>query len=200
MSKIASVLRDEIARVARKEAKAIVDPLRKQVASQRATINELKSQLSERTKQLQVVVREMTRGDAAVTQRSEKSEKKATSTGRGRFSAKDFVATRKRLKLTQEGAAKVLDVSAQTIYNWERGTVPKEKYLDRIAKMRAMSADQASAIAGTSKGGKTAKATGKKAAKSVKPAAKKSLAKKAPAKKVAAKKARKQTVKKAAAN
>lgn len=177
MSKLGSVLKDEIARVARKEAKALFDPLKKQVSAQRGIINDLRQQLAERTKQLQVVVREMARGAGTAPHTSP-----AKPSGSD-FSAKGFVALRKRLKLTQEGMAKVLEVSPQTIYNWERGTKPKEKYQPRIAKLQAMSENQAAALAGA---GKPAKAV-VKVKKASKAAATKAAGKKAPVKKAAAK-------------
>lgn len=182
MSKIASVLKDEIARVARKEAKTLVDPLKKQLSAQRGLIGDLRQQLAERTKQLKVVVSEMARGANA-------GSTSARRTGPiGGYSTADIVSLRKRLKLTREGMAKELRVSPQTIYNWERGTSPKEKYWPRIAKLQATRENQMGELAGTGKSAKAAskaKKARKAAAKRVagkKPAVKRAAAKTAPAK------------------
>lgn len=194
MSKLGSVLKDEIARVARKEAKALFDPLKKQVSAQRGIINDLRQQLAERTKQLQVVVREMARGSGTAAHTS--PAKPSTSD----FSAKGIVALRKRLKLTQEGMAKALKVSPQTIYNWERGTKPREKYQPRIAKLHAMSENKAASLAGSDKPAKTigkvkrARKTAAPKAAGKKAPVKKAAAKTAPAKKAAKKVSRKKSV------
>lgn len=177
MSKIASVLKDEIARVARKEAKALVDPLKKQLSAQRGLIGDLRQQLAERTKHLKVVVSEMARGPNG-------GGASARRTGPvGGYSTADIVSLRKRLKLTREGMAKRLKVSPQTIYNWERGTSPKEKYWPRIAKLQATGETLVGELAGT---GKSAKAAGK-AKKARKAAAKRVAGKTSAVKKAAAK-------------
>lgn len=177
MSKVASVLKDEIARVARKEAKALVDPLKKQLSAQRGLLVDLRHQLAERTKQLKVVVSEMARsarsGDIASRRAGPASD----------YSTADIVSLRRQLKLTREGMAKQLKVSPQTIYNWERGTSPKEKYWPRIAKLQAMGDNQVGAPAGAVK---SAKAAGK-VKKTRNAAATKVAGKKSPIKKAAAK-------------
>lgn len=167
MSKIALVMKDEITRIARKEVKLLHDPLKKQVAAQRKLIIELKRQLGERTKQLQAVVNEITRGAP-----SKASPQVNRSPASDKFSAKAFAATRKRLKFTQDEMAKALGVSPQTIYNWEHGTTPKGSYRERIAELQAESQSVTS-----QRPAKSSKSRATAAAKGQKPSTAKSQAK-----------------------
>ena len=111
MSDVAAVLREEIARLARKEVKQQVGPLRKTITEQRRTIAELRRQVAA-----------LARSQAFLQQqeRQRLAEAPEASAAEGvRFSARGVKADRKRVGLSAEDYGLLVGVSAQTIYNWE---------------------------------------------------------------------------------
>ncbi|MDP3138880.1 MAG: helix-turn-helix domain-containing protein [Burkholderiaceae bacterium] len=145
MPNIASVLKDEIARVARKEMRAETQRLKKASAQYRGTIAALKRRLA--TLEMQVARLGKTGRRATVAVSAEASP------GKVRFSAKGLIAQRRRLGLSAPQAAALLGVSAQSIYKWEEGkNRPRASQLPAIASLRTMGKKQAaarlSAIAG----------------------------------------------------
>lgn len=136
MPNIATVLKAEISRVARKDARAEFQPLKKASSQYRTDIAALKRRVLALEKQLGRLLRSG-RAPAPAA-----AEEKA---GRGlRFSAKGLAAQRRRLGLTAAAAAKLLDVSAQSIYKWEDGkTRPRASQLPAIASLRKMGKQEA---------------------------------------------------------
>lgn len=138
MPNIASVLKEEIARVARKEARRETEGLKKASALYRSDIAALKRRvrtLAQQVSRLQkqfIVKPENAAGASAPT--------------RVRFSAKSLAAQRKRLGLSAPNLGILLDVSPQTIYNWEAGaTRPGDLKAAQIVALRAVSKTQANA-------------------------------------------------------
>jgi len=129
MSKLVSTLKEEIVRIARKEIRTETDALRKASNRYRSEIAELKRQLAQLEKQLR------TGGlgaGAAVTSESE-------ATGNFRFRADGLRGHRERLGVTAKDMATLLDVSVQTLANWESGkTKPRASQLGPIAAMRKL--------------------------------------------------------------
>ena len=113
MPDIAAVLKEEITRLARKEVKQQVGPLKKTIAEQRRTIAELNRQVAGLAR------------NQAFLQRQEKrrlAEAPEASTAEGvRFSPKWVQADRKRLGLSAKDYGRLVGVSAQTVYGWENG-------------------------------------------------------------------------------
>ncbi len=139
MSNIASVLKQEIARLSRKETRSETDKLKKTSAQYRSEIAALKR----RTAALEQQISRL--GKLLPQQAQEKAEPEAKTTAR--FSAKGFRTLRKRLGLTAEATATLLGVSAQTIYNWEAGnSSPREQQMVRIVMLRKMGKKEVSAI------------------------------------------------------
>ena len=131
MPNIASVLKVEISRVARKDVRAETQPLKKASAQYRSDIAALKRRVLALEKQLSRLARS---GKAASSVAPEKSGKSGL-----RYSAKGLVAQRKRLGLTATAVAKILNVSVQSIYKWEDGkTRPRASQLPAIASLRKM--------------------------------------------------------------
>ena len=63
-----------------------------------------------------------------------------------RFVAKGLRSQRSRLGLSADGFGKLVGVSAQSIYNWERGTAyPRAQQLARIAALRGIGKREADA-------------------------------------------------------
>lgn len=136
MSNIATVLKAEISRVARKDARAESLPLKKASSQYRSDIAALKRRVLALEKQLGRLLKS---GKARAPALAEES-----SSGGLRFSAKGLVAQRRRLGLTAADAARLLNVSAQSIYKWEDGkTRPRASQLPAIAGLRKMGKQEA---------------------------------------------------------
>ena len=139
MANIASMLKDEITRLARKEVRSETERLKKVSAQYRSEIAALKRRIATLEQQ---------------SSRLEKSAAKSTEIKtppemmtKARFTVKGFKSLRQRLGLTAEVMGSLLDVSAQTIYNWESGsTRPREQQMVRIATLRGMGKREVDAI------------------------------------------------------
>lgn len=135
MPNIASILKTEISRVARKEARLETQSLKKSSAQYRGEIAELKR----RVQSLERLVGRLSKMNAALSPAAVSPEAKAVQ----RFSAAGMVALRRRLGLSAAEAGFLLGVSALTVYNWEKGTKPRAFHLPAIAGLRALSKTQA---------------------------------------------------------
>jgi DNA-binding transcriptional regulator YiaG len=138
MPNIASVLKEEIARVARKEVRSDTQPLKKSSASHRSDIAALKRRIAG----LEQMVRRLAKQGGAKT-----AEPDAGPSPAGfRFSASGLMAQRKRLGLSAAEAGKLLGVSDQSVYKWETGkTRPRASQFAAISALRGMSKKQAAA-------------------------------------------------------
>ncbi len=138
MPNFATALKAEISRVARKDARAESQQLKKASSQYRTDIAALKRRVLALEKQLGRLARSG-RAPAAV------KESEEDGAGNGlRFSAKGLAAQRRRLGLTAAAAARLLNVSAQSIYKWEDGkTRPRASQLPAIASLRKMGKQEA---------------------------------------------------------
>jgi DNA-binding transcriptional regulator YiaG len=131
MPNIASVLKEEIMRLARKELRSETESLKKASALYRSEIATLKRRTSALEKQLVHLGKKVVgkgEGQEAVAPES-----------RVRFSAKGLNSRRQKLGLSAGDMGALLGVSAQTIYNWEAGTTrPRGPQVEAIAALRAM--------------------------------------------------------------
>lgn len=138
MPNIASVLKAEIARIARREIRAEVESLRKSAHSHRSEIAALKR----RTRSLEQALRRL--------QRSEPGPRPVPDDEPGRklrFSAKGLASQRQRLGLSADACGLLLGASGQSIYNWEAGKIrPRAHHLAAIAALRGLSKTQAAEI------------------------------------------------------
>jgi DNA-binding transcriptional regulator YiaG len=140
MPNIAQVFKEEIARLARKQARSEVTALRKASARHRSDIAALKRRLTQLTRQLTVVGQQ--RSTPASAQDSGPPETTAV-----RFSAKGFASHRKRLALSASQLGRMFGVSGQTIYLWETGRArPRAKHLPAVAALRSLGRKQATAV------------------------------------------------------
>lgn len=123
MSTIANALKQEIARVARKELKAEIAAVRKQTTSHRSEIAALKREL----KTLQSAVRSMKKALPTVaTPIQDLSRSGATMDSHRRavsFSAERLAAHRQRLGITQGQMAQLIGASTLSVSKWESGKV-----------------------------------------------------------------------------
>lgn len=138
MSNIAVVLKEEIARLARKELRRELEGLKKASAQYRSEIAALKRSVAVLERQLKALWKR----HANATE----SEADSSITGLLRFSAKGLLSQRNRLGLSAADMGRLLSVSAQTVYNWERGnTRPRQEQLETIATVKRMGKRQATA-------------------------------------------------------
>lgn len=128
---IATALKSEISRVARKEVRAEVTALKSASSRYRSDIAELKRRIV----QLERLVGQLSKGNRKRVVELQGSEP-ATVT---RYSAKNLASLRKKLGLSAADFGKLLGVSGASIYLWEEGkTRPREKNMPAIARVRAL--------------------------------------------------------------
>ena len=132
MPKLATVLKDEITRLARKEVRAESLPMRKAAVQSRTDINALKRRVAALEKQVASLSK------AATIKKTETASDPATI----RFSSKGFGTLRRRLGLSAAEMGFLLDASDQSIYKWERGVRPRPNQMPKIATLRKMSKQQ----------------------------------------------------------
>jgi DNA-binding transcriptional regulator YiaG len=136
MPNIASVLKAEISRIARKEGRSETEALKRTVSSQRSDIAALKRRVQELEKSLNAVVKAMSSGRPmrAVAQRAIGQDADANGL---RFRAKGMASNRKRLGLSAEDFGLLVGATGQSVYAWEAGKAkPRANSLAAIAALR----------------------------------------------------------------
>lgn len=140
MPNIASILKEEIARVSRKELRASTERLKKATTQHRSDLAALKRRIAELESAVAKLRKAAARGTPAAAEAAA-DEGKAF-----RYSAKGLVAQRRRLGLSAAQLARLLDVSVQSIYKWEEGAArPRARHFPAIAELRSMGRREASA-------------------------------------------------------
>lgn len=136
MPNIASILKAEISRVARKEVRTEIETLKKASVAHRASIAELRRQVSMLKKELRRVTKATTRPAPA----SDHADESEAGTKR-RFSATRLAAHRSKLGLSAASYGQLVGVSGQTIYHWEQGKArPRAAQLEGLAAVRGLGA------------------------------------------------------------
>lgn len=127
MANLSTVLKSEITRLARREIKSAVDPLRKAGAGYRREIADLKRQIAA----LQREVKTASKPKRAATE--------ASDTKPVRFVAKGLKSMRARLGLSAAEFGLLIGASGQSVYNWEAGkAVPRQSQQAAIASVRGL--------------------------------------------------------------
>lgn len=114
MANFVKQFQDEVKRLARKETKSAVTQLNKDKAELRKSIAQLKRRidaLERQNKKITKVIPVESTEPAAV----EQSELE-----RSRITSRTVITLRNKLKLTQADLARLVDVSGQSVYQWER--------------------------------------------------------------------------------
>jgi len=140
MSNFPSALKEEIARVARKEIRREISSLKKSSTTHRSEIAALKRRVFELERQL----RRGGRGSraAAPVAGNEGSVSPGT-----RFSARSMASQRRRLGLSAAECGLLIGASAQSVYNWEEGKArPRAQHLPAIFALRNLGRRQANEI------------------------------------------------------
>ena len=128
MPNIASVLRQEICRLAKKEVKAQVGKTQKASAQYRRDIANLKRQLGQQEREIKLLKKRAQDGQPQAEE--EPSENI-------RFSARSVKAQRSRLGLSATDYGKLVGVSGLTIYNWEHDNArPRKAQLAALVAVR----------------------------------------------------------------
>lgn len=139
MPNIASALKAEIERLARKETKRQIAPVRKAATGHRRQIAALKRELGRLDKRI------------AAAAKAPKTAVRSKSDSVGaepdvRFQARGLRPLRSRLGLSAAGFARLLGVSQQSVYNWELGNAkPRRSQVAAIAKLRGLGKKEATA-------------------------------------------------------
>ncbi len=128
MPNIAIALRQEITRLARKEARGLTASLHKSSTKLRRDIAELKRQNTKLQAEMLRLTRQGLRGEAAVA---------GAETPKVRFTARSVKSQRHRLGLAAQDYAKLIGVTAHTVYKWEHGTSrPRRTQVAAITALR----------------------------------------------------------------
>ena len=128
MPNLSTILKGEITRLARKEIKAAVDPVRKANAGQRKEIAELKRQVAALQRDLKASLKP----SKVVKQEGEAS-------GNTRFSAKGLKSLRAKLGLSAGEFGLLVGASGQSIYKWETGkAAPRASQQAALASVRGI--------------------------------------------------------------
>ncbi|RYG57910.1 MAG: hypothetical protein EON56_01280 [Alphaproteobacteria bacterium] len=129
MPNLSTILKNEITRLARKEIKAMVDPVRKANAGHRKEIAELKRLLASLQRDLK----------AASSPSKARAESGGASSGSTRFSAKGLKSLRAKLGLSAADFGQLVGATGQSIYNWEAGkAVPRAPQQASLAGVRGI--------------------------------------------------------------
>jgi len=145
MSNVASVLKEEISRVARKEIRREISALKKSSQTHRSEIAALKRRVVELERQM----RRLGRGGQSSAPAAANEDSVAPGT---RFSARSMASQRKRLGLSAAECGLLIGASAQSVYNWEEGKAhPRAQHLPAIFALRSLGRRQANEIVETRK-------------------------------------------------
>jgi DNA-binding transcriptional regulator YiaG len=136
MTNMATLLKNEIARVARKEVRAETAGLKKATSNYRSEIAALKRRAAELEQQLRRLSRSRAAAPAA-----DAPELPAKGL---RFTAKGLASQRRRLGLSAHDCGLLVGASGQSVYNWEDGKArPRAANLAAIAELRTLGKKQA---------------------------------------------------------
>jgi len=131
MPNIASLLKEEIARVARKQLRGETETLKKASSHYRSEIAQLKRRIEALERQLKRVAKGPSTRSAAAPAAETGDDRQV------RYSAKSLRSQRKRLGLSAADMARLIGVSALSVYKWEGGnTRPRPKQIEAIAALR----------------------------------------------------------------
>ncbi|HSQ82555.1 MAG TPA: helix-turn-helix transcriptional regulator [Casimicrobiaceae bacterium] len=138
MPNIGALLKQEIARLSRRETRAQVHTTKKASAQHRRDIAALKREVETLKRQVALLQRQTLKASPVAAAE--------TGTRKLRFVAKGLRSQRKRLGISAEDYGRLVGVSAQSIYNWERGHVtPRAEQVTALASLRGVTKQMAGA-------------------------------------------------------
>ena len=129
MPNLSTILKGEVTRLARKEIKVAIDPIRKANAAHRKEIAQLKRLVVSLRRDLK----------AASKPVKARAEADQASSGSIRFSAKGLKSLRAKLGLSASEFGLLVGASGQSIYKWETGkAVPRATQQASLAAVRGI--------------------------------------------------------------
>ena len=129
MPNLSAVLKSEITRLARKEIKAAIDPIRKTNAGYRREIAELKREIASLQRDLRASFKASKGRDGAAEE----------PTANIRFVPKSLKSLRARLGLSASDFGLLVGASGQSVYNWEAGkATPRGAQRAALAAVRGL--------------------------------------------------------------
>lgn len=129
MPNLATALKAEIGRLARKELRTETESLKRAVAGYRREIAALK-------RRMEALERQQKRTVAAIPAKTPEDTEAESNL---RFRAAGFAQHRKRLGLSAREMGLLLDASPLSVYKWETGQAkPRAKHLPAIAEVRRL--------------------------------------------------------------
>ena len=132
MANLAAAIKEEIRRLAKKEIKAETGSTKQAVAQYRREIAKLKRRVREQEKKIAFL-------ESQERKRPEQPEAAEEVAEGVRFSPRSVQAQRERTGLSAADYAKLVGVSAITIYNWEQGkTRPRQEQLAALVAIRGI--------------------------------------------------------------
>ena len=133
MSTIADALKQEIARVARKELKGEIAAIRKLTSGHRSEIAALKRDIKALTGVVKGLQKGLSRPVASRTPEPKTAPAKPQGAS-AEFNAEQLAAHRAELGLTQAQMARLIGASSLSVYKWESGKVkPRAAQKEQIA-------------------------------------------------------------------
>jgi DNA-binding transcriptional regulator YiaG len=131
MPNIATVLKEEISRIARKEIRTETAVVKKASAQYRREIAELKRQISNLQSRVSVLEKRVLRDAQPQVPEAEAKDV--------RFTAKGLSSQRKRLGLSAADYGRLVGITGHTVYSWEKGlSRPRKTQLTVLASIRQM--------------------------------------------------------------
>ena len=153
---VMSVLKAEISRLAKKEAKAILAPVQKASVNYRGLIAGLRKQLDFLQKEVSSLKRAVPAPDKVLGTKTEPE-------GRFWITGKGVRAMRKKAGLTQAKLGKLIGVSVPTVVNWEKAKgkveIRRKETMARIQRLKGKGKREVAAMLGEA--GVKGKARGK---------------------------------------
>ena len=157
MPNIAKVLKDEIARIARRETNKALASVSTSALGLRRTTTDLKRRVAQLEKELSSLKKSI---DVLKSAHAAAAPKTA---GKARLTAKSMRNLRRRLRLSGQEFARLLGITPQVVYGWEKASGPlrvRGTTRAAILAVRGIGAREArrrlEEIKGTKKPGKTA--------------------------------------------
>lgn len=137
MANLASVLKSEIARLARKEVRAETATMRTAISKYRTDIADLKRTIRDQQRQINTL--------SSQQAKQSKTVKPANGElGNVRFSAKGLRSHREKLGISAADYASLVGVSPQTIYLWEHEqTRPRKSQIASLVEVRKLGVREA---------------------------------------------------------
>jgi len=132
MTDIASLLKSEITRLARKELRAQLEPYKKSAAQLKTQVAALREEVSVLKSELKA----LNKGSRpAITPAANEASKPS----RMRFTAKGFATMRTNFGLSRAEMGMLIGASDQSVRKWEDGTaVPRAKFQQAIFVLRGV--------------------------------------------------------------